>query len=351
MSRATAARRLAATAAVGGGGLGLLGGTLYGLLHLESLLARRTIGNAVLTPPDPSGLYGASHPGEPIRLSVLGDSAAAGYGASGPGETFGAYLATGLAALAERPVRLRSLAVVGARTTDLSGQIEQAMPESPDVVAIIIGANDVTHRVRPAASVAALRLAVSRLRSSTGPDSDVPPQVVVGTCPDLGTVEPLPPPLRQVARAWSRRLAAAQTIACVESGGRSVSLGSMLGPDFAASPRVMFGPDRFHPSPAGYRSVAIAMLPTVAGVIGMLPEQGKEPESYRDEGVYALARAAAEAAGHSGTEVSALDPNEPLQPTGRRWALLRRRRQHLLDVETATGDSSTNMSDEPAPTG
>ena len=49
-------------------------------------------------------------------------------------------------------------------------------------------------------------------------------EVVVGTCPDLGTVRPIPPPLRQVARAWSRRLAAAKTIAVVEQGGRTVSL-------------------------------------------------------------------------------------------------------------------------------
>ena len=183
--------------------------------------------------------------------------AAAGYGARVGQETFGAFLATGLSTLAHRPVRLRSLAVVGAQTTDLDGQIPLAMPHDPDVVALIIGVNDVTHRVRPSTSVAALRAAVTQLRESGTPGSTRrrPREVVVGTCPDLGTVQPLPPPLRQIARRWSRRLAAAQTIACVESGGHSVSLGSLLGPHFAAAPHVMFGPDRFHPSPAGYRSV------------------------------------------------------------------------------------------------
>ena len=87
-------------------------------------------------------------------------------------------------------------------------------------------------------------------------------EVVVGTCPDLGTVEPIAPPLRQVARRWSRRLAAAQAIAVVEAGGRTVSLGSILGPEFAAAPALLFGPDRFHPSAAGYRALAAVLLPS-----------------------------------------------------------------------------------------
>ena len=57
-------------------------------------------------------------------------------------------------------------------------------------------------------------------------------EVVVGTCPDLGTIRPIAPPLRQVARRWSRRLAAGQAIAVVEAGGRAVSLGTILGPEF-----------------------------------------------------------------------------------------------------------------------
>jgi lysophospholipase L1-like esterase len=332
MGRAASAGRLAAAAAVGGGGLGLLGGSLYGVLRLEAVWARRAIGDAVLAPPDPSGLYGAMQPGPPVRLAVLGDSAAAGYGATVPQETFGAYLATGLSMLAHRPVRLRSLATVGAQTTDLMGQIEHVLPHNPDVVAIVIGANDVTHRIRPRVSLAALRQAVDTLRHGKPPAGALRaggPQVVVGTCPDLGTSRPLAPPLRQVARRWSRRLAAAQTIAVVESGGHSVSLGSLLGPDFEASPLQMFGPDRFHPSPAGYRSVATAMLPTVANVIGVLPEDGQEPEAYRG-GVFALARAAASAAEHSGTEVSELGRTASSRPGGRVRALLVRRRKHPI---------------------
>jgi lysophospholipase L1-like esterase len=327
VTRATAARKLAAAAAYGGGGLGLLGGSLWGVLKAEAQLARRRIGNATLTPPDPSGLYAAHLPGRPLRLAVLGDSAAAGYGADTPAETFGAFLATGLADLAQRPVYLRAVASVGAQSSDLARQLPRALASLPDICVIIVGGNDVTHRVLPSRSVRHLHDAVESLRS-------VRTQVVVGTCPDLGTIQPIQPPLRQVARIWSRRLAAAQTIGVVEAGGRSVSLGSILGPEFSARPADMFGPDGFHPSPTGYKACAGAMLPSVAEAVGVLPADVDETEPLRGEGVYALSEAAAEAAQHTGTEVSA-DPADTSR--GRGWVLLRRRRRHAIpevgDVE------------------
>ncbi|MEP6664819.1 MAG: SGNH/GDSL hydrolase family protein [Nocardioidaceae bacterium] len=330
MSKASAARRLAAAAAFGGGGLGLVGGSLYAVLHAEAKLARQRIGKTKTVPPDPSGLYGTHLPGSAISLAVLGDSGAAGYGAMAPEETFGAFLAAGLSDLAQRPVSLHSVARVGAQTSDLEGQIPRALAALPDVCAIIIGTNDVTHKVRPSQSVRSLQDAVESLRSAGT-------QVVVGTCPDLGTLRPVAPPLRQVARHWSRRLAAAQTIAIVEADGRSVSLGSILGPEFAASPSDMFGPDQFHPSPAGYKACAAAMLPTVAEAVGVVVDDTAEPEALRGEGVFSLDRAAAAAAESTGTEVSraAVDGGEH-GPRGR-WVLIRHRRRHAIpevgDVE------------------
>ena len=53
MSKASAARRLATAAAYGGGGLGLVGGSLYGLLNLEAKIARMRIGNADESVPRP----------------------------------------------------------------------------------------------------------------------------------------------------------------------------------------------------------------------------------------------------------------------------------------------------------
>ena len=345
MSRANAARRLAAAAAFGGGGLGLIGGSVWGLLNVEAKLARRRIGNATTTPPDPSGLYGASLPGRPLRLAVLGDSGAAGYGADDPAETFGAFLAAGLSDLAQRPVFLRSVAVVGAQTSHLEAQIPRALAALPDVCAIIIGTNDVTHRVRPSHSVRTLREAVQSLRGAGT-------QVVVGTCPDLGTLRPIAPPLRQVARVWSRRLAAAQTIAIVEADGRSVSLGSILGPEFDAAPTHLFGPDQFHPSPAGYKACAGAMLPSVASAVGVLPEDQPEPETLRGEGVYSLSSAAVEAAEHTGTEVTRAPVEGGERNPRGPWVLLRRWRRHSIpDVGEVDSSASADLATDAAEPG
>jgi hypothetical protein len=150
-------------------------------------------------------------------------------------------------------------------------------------------------------------------------------EVVVGTCPDLGTIRPIAQPLRTLARRWSRQLAAAQTVAVVEAGGRTVSLGSVLGPAFA-SDRNMFSIDEFHPSALGYAQAAAVLLPSVADAVGAWPasaDKGRRP--IRRGTVRPIAEAAARAASRTGTEVQ---PTDARADSGHRgpWVLLRRRR-------------------------
>ncbi|CAM5491825.1 SGNH/GDSL hydrolase family protein [Streptomyces violaceorubidus] len=54
---------------------------------------------------------------------MLGDSRPPGRASTGPGQTPGALLASGLAAVAERPVRLGSVAQPGACSDDLDRQV------------------------------------------------------------------------------------------------------------------------------------------------------------------------------------------------------------------------------------
>ncbi|GMA86165.1 hypothetical protein GCM10025868_14150 [Angustibacter aerolatus] len=194
---------------------------------------------------------------------------------------------------------------------------------------VMVGANDVTHRIRPAESVRHLSVVVERLRAAGS-------QVVVGTCPDLGTLQPVAQPLRLVARRLSRDLAAAQTVAAVEAGARTVSLGDLLGPDFHERPQEMFSKDRFHPSSAGYAKAAAAVLPSVCAALGLWPDGGAErpPDARRGEGVESVTTAAVVAAADPGTEVQALDP-AGRGPRGR-WAVLRRRRREPLADGAAT---------------
>ena len=125
-------------------------------------------------------------------------------------------------------MRLTVAAVVGAESRDLDAQIDRLLTVAPlpHAAVIMIGANDVTHRLQPV-GVRPLPSA-----SPSGGCASAARPVVVGTCPDLGTVEPIPQPLRYLARRWSRQLAAAQTSPSSRPGGRTVSLGDLLGPEF-----------------------------------------------------------------------------------------------------------------------
>ncbi|MEU8343009.1 SGNH/GDSL hydrolase family protein [Spirillospora sp. NPDC048832] len=310
MLRAFTARRIAAAAAYGGGGLTALGGMTFGLIVVEARLARRIIqATPNGDPPAADGLYGEGAGGAPLSLVMLGDSTAAGLGVHTPAETPAALLAGWLAEAAGRPVRLTNVARSGARSQALHGQVDRAVRARPDLAVIMIGANDVTGRVGPAESVRHLAEAVRRLRAAGA-------EVVVGTCPDLGSVKPLMQPLRWLARRASRQLAAAQTIAVVEHGGRSVSLGDLLGHEFAADPMSMFSEDRYHPSARGYAAAAAAVLPSMAAALGLepdLPGAAARP----------VAQAAAEAAERAGTEVSGASvAGDDRGPRGR-WATLR----------------------------
>ncbi|MCT9091882.1 SGNH/GDSL hydrolase family protein [Streptomyces sp. ASQP_92] len=330
-SRARAARRIATGAAFGGGGIGLIAGAAVGVVLAEVALAKRSVGSGSPQAPNADGLYGTAYADgtPPLRLGMLGDSTAAGQGVRRAGQTPAALLASGLAAVAERMVTLRNVALPGARSDDLERQVSLLLADPdrvPDVCVIMIGANDVTTRMAPTTSVRYLSTAVRRLRTAGA-------EVVVGTCPDLGTIEPVYQPLRWLARRVSRQLAAAQTIVVVEQGGRTVSLGHLLGPEFAANPRELFGPDNYHPSAEGYATAAMAVLPTLCAALGLWPESD-HPDASRNEDILPVAKAASAAAAQAGTEVTGV--RAP-------WALLkyRRRRRLPAPVEPTPNGSRT----------
>lgn len=333
----------------------MLGAGLYGVLVAEAKFARRAIGETSSEPPpDATGWYGRGRPGPALRIVLLGDSSAAGYGVETVEETPGAQLASGIANQADRRVHLRQLAVVGAMSSDMTGQVESALATEPDLAVILVGANDVTRMVLPSASVRHLDEGVRRLR-------DAGVAVLVGTCPDLGTIRPIPPPLKQIARGWSRRLAAAQTITVVEAGGRSVSLGDVLGPEFDAAPALLFGPDQFHPSADGYKQLASVLIPSSLAALGLVPADEAAPEVLRREGVLPVAAAAVQAARTAGTEVDGTEVSGSQRGLRGRWVELRhRRRRPWAGAESPEeseapeapeapepGDAPADLADEP----
>ena len=202
-----------------------------------------------------------------LRLVLLGDSAAIGVGVEWLSETVGGQLARLLSeggpaehlergGSGERHVLLSSVGVAGSRTADLATQVARALlGDRPDVAVVLIGAHDATSMRSPDEAAELLGQAVRRLRESGV-------RVVVGTCPDLGALRAIAPPLRQVAGMLGRRMARAQARAVEAAGGSVVDLAGETGAVFRADAGT-FCYDGFHPSADGYRVWAHALYPAV----------------------------------------------------------------------------------------
>ena len=278
--RRSRVRTLAPVAFVAGGVSALAGVGSRELVRRQAKVAREVIGKPLGEDPHQADKVYRSRYGTPLDLLVLGDSIAAGLGAHKPKRTLGAELSKRLADGVNRSVRLHTAAVVGSESSMLRAQLASLPPHyRADLAVIVVGGNDVTHRVRTSVSCDHLAAAVGVLLEQGT-------QVVVGTCPDLGTLGAVPQPLRTLVGVASRQLAAAQRETVVEAGARAVSLGEVVGPIFLADPAKMFAIDRFHPSSAGYRRAAKAMLPSLLAAVGEDTELpfGHHPPARREGG-------------------------------------------------------------------
>ena len=270
------ARRLVVgLALVAVGTVGAYRGALE-LLTQQARIARTIIPKPTARPYAGDGLYrpGAVRP-EPwragmtadINLMVFGDSLAAGLGADSAHELPGVLVARGLAEESGLDVRLSIKAIVGATSKGLLGQVEamQIAQGTPDISVILIGGNDITARNAIGPSARRVGEAVRALVEGGS-------HVVVGTCPDLGIIKPVPQPLRSVMATLSRRLAAAQAVQVRKAGGVPVSLAQTLAPEFHRRGESLFSPDRFHPNSAGYELAAGLLLPPVCVALGIWDE-------------------------------------------------------------------------------
>ncbi len=161
---------MAAVAGVVGAAGGGLGYAARELLHRQAETARRIIGKPLgEQAPDADRVWKPSY-GNPVDLLLLGDSIAAGLGADIRKETLGGRLSKALATTLHRSVRLRTGAVVGSESSMLAGQID-ALPGdyAADVAVIVVGGNDVTHRVPVADSVKHLEEAACSASTGSTP--------------------------------------------------------------------------------------------------------------------------------------------------------------------------------------
>jgi lysophospholipase L1-like esterase len=235
------------------------GGTVAGVLVTASVLAVEIVvagRGPRVTEFDPHRADGELGPagGTAVEVTWIGDSTAAGVGASAPAQG----PAPTVARATGRRMHLVVRAVSGARVADVVGQAAGVGPGT-DLVVVSVGANDATHSV----STGAFRADYERLLGALPPATAV---VLLGV-PDIGAATRLALPLRQVAAAQGRRfdavvhdLAAARRVAYVDIAGRT-------GPAFRSEPDRYLAADHYHPNDAGYGLWCDAVAPVVSEVL------------------------------------------------------------------------------------
>ncbi|HEF4763011.1 TPA: SGNH/GDSL hydrolase family protein [Pseudomonas putida] len=206
------------------------------LLLMQGIYTRRVTPTLPEAEGDREGEAGV---GEPLRLLILGDSAAAGVGASTQAEALSGQLVSRLA----RDFRVcwRLSAQSGLDTQALLEHLEQHTPEPFDVALLSIGVNDVTGRLTADQWIARLQQLMDVLAGNFGIKL-----IVVSPLPPMHLFPALPQPLRwylgQRATRFNARLAE-----LVKPMNRCTMLTTRLAP-VAGS----MAADGFHPGPLIY---------------------------------------------------------------------------------------------------
>jgi lysophospholipase L1-like esterase len=189
-------------------------------------------------------------PGAGRRVVWLGDSTAAGVGASTAAGALPSQVADGSGASG---VSVAVLAVSGARVADvLTDQAPKVVGLRPDLVLISVGANDTVHLT----GRGAFRHTYDELLRALPPGV---PVVLLGV-PDMGAIPRFAQPLRAVAGWRGRNLDAEVRWVAAHTGAIYADIAGPTGPPFRHHPDRYFAADDFHPSDAGYGLWADAVL-------------------------------------------------------------------------------------------
>lgn len=222
---------------------------VFGILAVEVQLARMGPDLPDDAPFDHDGRIGATRDAAPLSMVWLGDSTAAGVGATSVAQAIPRRVAAAL----DRPVDLTSLAVSGARIADVVGeQLPRLGPDRPDVVLVSIGANDVIHLT----SRADFRASYEELVRAVDDDTLL---VLLGV-PDMGAPTRYAQPLRGVAGLRGRQLDEVARAVARDRGAVYVDIAGETGSTMRSDPDRYFAADRFHPSDQGYALWAAAVL-------------------------------------------------------------------------------------------
>jgi lysophospholipase L1-like esterase len=203
-----------------------------------------------------------------LRVVWLGDSLAAGVGASSPDGSVARQVARRLG----RPIDIEVLAVSGARVGDVLDKQLPLLQGTPDLVFICIGSNDATHQTSLGDFHHRYDSVLSQLPAAT-------PVVVLGVA-DLGSVTRLAQPLRFIVGARANQLDDVAHELARSHKTAYVNIAAGTGPKFRADPDRYLAADHYHPSDAGYEVWADTIVPVVQWKLSAIehPELPVPPE-------------------------------------------------------------------------
>ncbi len=198
---------------------------------------------------------GDPHPGDsktaPLNYVVMGDSTAAGWGASRLEGTYPYQVARSMTARGYA-VHVVNIAVGGAQLEEVRRlQLPQLSALRPDFITLSVGANDATHFTPEADFAREMRLVLGALQQSPARE------VLLGNTPDMALSPALPLPLSvAVGRRARRQNCILQQILRDQSAAyskiRRVDLFGQGKLDYQRDP-TLYAADLFHPSARGYR--------------------------------------------------------------------------------------------------
>ncbi len=210
------------------------------LLIAEAMLAMEWQTDTFINPARNAVCY--SKNGPPLLYVVMGDSTAAGRGASyGIAAETAKYLSQSAA------VTMVNLGISGAKLADVvREELPAAIKLKPDLVLLSIGANDVTNFTSNCDIKASLDTILDGLAHS---NANV--RIVVTGSADLGAVPRFLQPLRWLAGQETERVNEVMEPLTKSHGAIWTPLAKQTGPFFKKDPS-LFAADKFPPNDRGY---------------------------------------------------------------------------------------------------
>lgn len=200
--------------------------------------------------------------GSALRLLIVGDSSAAGVGASRQDEALAGRLAQALATRLGQPVGWQLVATSGHCSEQALAALQAADVAPADVLITTLGVNDVVDQVAPRQALAALdgihALAVSRAGVRLALHCGAPP---------MQRFPLLPQPLRWFFGRQAARFNAALARTVAGQPGRQVVL---LPESMQRNAVELMAEDGFHPGPRGYALWAEALADQIVASLPRL---------------------------------------------------------------------------------